>query len=300
MTRWRIIASFVLVSLIWGSTWLVIKDQISAGPPGWMVTWRFSVAALGMFALTAWRGESLTLAPGGGWLAVMVGLTQFCGNFQFVYRAEHYIASGLVAVLYALMMVPNAGFARVMMGVRAGGRFWIGSAVAIGGIGVLMAREWHGTDGADGTMALGIGLTLTGMVCASAANVMQATAAGRRQPLFALLAWSMLVGACVDGALAYAMYGAPVLTASPRYWAGVGWLALAGSVVTFPVYFGLIRAIGAGRAAYVNVVVPVVAMGLSTVFEGYRWTGGAALGAGVAMVGLFIALTGRAKVSDPG
>ena len=80
----------------------------------------------------------------------------------------------------------------------------------------------------------------------------------------------------------------------------MGWLALAGSVVTFPVYFGLIRAIGAGRAAYVNVVVPVVAMGLSTVFEGYRWTGGAALGAGVAMAGLYIALTGRARASKAG
>ena len=297
MARWRVIASFALVSLIWGSTWLVIKDQIAAGPTGWMVTWRFGVAALGMFALTLWRGESLRLGPGGARLAVMVGLTQFCGNFQFVYRAEHYIASGLVAVLYALIMVPNAAFARVLIGARAGGRFWAGSAVAMVGIGVLMAREWHAT---GGNMALGIGLALTGMVCASAANVMQATAAGRRQPLFALLAWSMLMGAGVDAVLAYAMYGAPVLSTNPRYWAGVGWLALAGSVVTFPVYFGLIRVIGAGRAAYVNVVVPVVAMGLSTVFEGYRWTGGAALGASVAMAGLCIALTGRAQRSKAG
>jgi len=141
-------------------------------------------------------------------------------------------------------------------------------------------------------------LTLTGMMCASAANVMQATAVGRRQPLFALLAWSMLVGACADAALAFALYGAPVLGAHPRYWAGVAYLALAGSVVTFPVYFGLIRAIGAGRGAYVNVVVPVVAMALSTVFEGYRWTWGSGLGAGVAMAGLVIALTGRARASN--
>jgi drug/metabolite transporter (DMT)-like permease len=45
-----------------------------------------------------------------------------------------------------------------------------------------------------------------------------------------------------------------------------------GSVVTFPVYFSLIRSIGPGRAAYSNVVVPVVAMALSTLFEGYHWT----------------------------
>jgi drug/metabolite transporter (DMT)-like permease len=83
----------------------------------------------------------------------------------------------------------------------------------------------------------------------------------------------MVMGALADGALAYAMYGAPVIPQAPRFWAGVGWLAVMGSVVTFPVYFGLIRSVGAGRAAYSNVVVPVVAMALSTAFEGITGPG---------------------------
>jgi len=64
-------------------------------------------------------------------------------------------------------------------------------------------------------------------------------------------------------------------------------------VVTFPLYYRLIREIGAGRAAYHNVLVVIVAMVLSTLLEGYRWSALAAAGAALAMVGLVIAL--RAK-----
>ena len=79
----------------------------------------------------------------------------------------------------------------------------------------------------------------------------------------------------------------------PSYLGGIVYLALAGSVVTFPLYFQLIRDWGAGRAAYNGVAVPVVAMALSTLFEGYRWGALAIGGAVLAMAGLLIALSGR-------
>ncbi|HQN55538.1 MAG TPA: DMT family transporter, partial [Novosphingobium sp.] len=96
----RALAAFILVALIWGSTWLVIKDQVSAVPPGWAVTWRFMIAAAGMFVLAAVRREKLLLSREGMMLAVPVGLFQFFGNFQLVYRAEQHITSGLVAVIF--------------------------------------------------------------------------------------------------------------------------------------------------------------------------------------------------------
>ena len=64
-------------------------------------------------------------------------------------------------------------------------------------------------------------------------------------------------------------------------------------MVTFPLYFRLIQRLGAGRAAYTAVLIPVIAMLISTLVEGYRWTGLAAAGALLAVVGMVIAL--RAK-----
>ena len=79
----------------------------------------------------------------------------------------------------------------------------------------------------------------------------------------------------------------------PQYLLGIGYLAIMGSVVTFPLYFALIRDWGPGKAAYNSVAVPVVAMSLSTLFEGYRWSLLAGSGAVLAMFGLLIALSGR-------
>jgi drug/metabolite transporter (DMT)-like permease len=58
-------------------------------------------------------------------------------------------------------------------------------------------------------------------------------------------------------------------------------------------YFSVIRMIGPGPAAYSSVIIPIIAMGISTVFEGYRWTLLAGAGGALAMAGLVIALTAR-------
>jgi drug/metabolite transporter (DMT)-like permease len=290
----RDVAGFITVSLIWGSTWLVIKEQVDVMPAGWTVTYRFVAAAIGMCVLARVRGESLRLTRQGMGLAAVLGLLQFCGNFQFVYRAETCMTSGLVAVMYALLMAPNALLARVFLGTRISGRFVAGALVAGGGIALLMIQEYtHAPPSGAMNVALGVGFAVAGILCASMANVLQATPAGRKQAVVPLIAWAMVFGAAIDAALALGMYGAPVFDAPPRFWAGVAWLAVMGSVVTFPVYFSLIRSIGAGRAAYSNVVVPVVAMALSTLFEGYQWSLVAVAGAGLALGGVLIALSGR-------
>ncbi len=290
--RLRTAAAFILVAVIWGSTWLVIKHQIATGPSGWTITWRFAMACPCMFLLAWWRGDPLRLSPGGARLAILVGLAQFCGNFQFVYRAEDHLTSGLVAVLYALLMVPNALLSRLWLGTRISPRFLLGSAVAMVGIGLLLLHEYRLAPPTS-AVPLGLALALGGLLCASIGNVLQATEAGRGQSLVPLIAWAMLAGTAADAALAFATAGPPVFSPNPAFWAGVAYLALAGSVVTFPLYYTLIRTMGPGRAAYNGVAVPVIAMGLSTLFEGYRWSLLAGSGAVVAVAGLLIALASR-------
>jgi drug/metabolite transporter (DMT)-like permease len=284
---------FIVVTLIWGSTWLVIKDQLAAAPPSWSVTYRFAIACAGMFILAAMthkRGFKMTL--GGHVVAVTIGLTQFFLNFNFVYRAELYLTSGIVAVLFGLLMVPNAILGRVFLRVPITPRFVAGSLIGLCGIGLLLLHESR-TAPASAQVALGITLTALGILSASASNVLQASETARKRPLFLLLAWAMLWGTVADAVFAWVVAGPPVFPADLRYWAGVSYLAIIGSVVAFPLYFGLIRELGPGRAAYNGVVVPVVAMALSTVFEDYRWSALAAAGGVLAMLGMVLAL--RAK-----
>jgi drug/metabolite transporter (DMT)-like permease len=288
----RIAIPFLLVAVIWGSTWFVIKDQLAAAPPSWSVTYRFAIAAVGMFLLAARSGRGFTMTFSGHVLAVFIGLFLFCLNFNFVYRAEVHLTSGIVAVLFGLLMVPNAILGLLFVGEAITRRFLLGTLVGVIGIAMLLIHEAAEAP-PTGMVGWGVLLTLAGLLSASIANVLQATQTARRRPLLLLLAWAMLWGTLFDATLAWTLAGPPVFPDSMRYWSGVAYLAVIGSVVTFPLYFTLIRELGPGRAAYNGAVVPVVAMALSTIFEGYRWSGLAITGGVLAILGLIIALRGR-------
>ena len=292
LLRPRIALPFLAISLIWGSTWYVITGQIDGVPAMWSVTWRFALATAGMFALVLATGARWTLPRRAHVLALAVGLCQFSGNYNFVYQAELHLTSGIVAVLIGLMIVPNAVLGRVLLGQPITPRFLLGSAIAIGGIALLLVNEARAAP-LGGSIAWGIWLSLGAMLAASISNVIQAGETGRRVPLFTLIAWSMFYGTVIDLVLAWTFAGPPVVPADARYWLGTAYLAIAGSVVTFPLYYRLIREIGAGRAAYHNVLVVIVAMLLSTLLEAYRWSALAVAGSALALLGLVIAL--RAK-----
>ncbi len=293
----RVLIPFLLVTLIWSSTWIVIKDQIGTVPAPWSVTYRFLIAAAAMFAIASATGARLAIGREGHVLAAVLGTAQFGFNFNFVYAAEHYVTSGLVAVVFALLMVPNALFSRLFFAQPISRRFLAGSAVALAGVALLFVQEARASSTSPAATLAGIGLTLLGVLCASAANVMQLSEGVKARPLAALLAWAMLYGAVLDAVLALVLHGPPVAEARIGYWAGLLYLGLIGSALTFPLYFDVIRRIGPGKAAYSAVLIPILAMAISTFAEGYRWSALAAAGGVLAILGLVIALrAGRPPV----
>lgn len=292
LLRPRIALPFLLVALIWGSTWFVITGQIDGVSPHWSVAYRFALATPAMFALALLMRHRLAMPARAHGLALAMGLFQFSGNYTFVYLSELHLTSGIVALLIGMMLVPNAILGRILLGQTITARFVGGSAIALGGIALLLVNEARVAP-LEGSVALGTVLALVAMLSASISNVIQAGPAGKDVTLVSLLAWAMLYGTLLDIGLAFAFAGPPELPRDPAYWLGTAWLAIAGSVVTFPLYYGLVRQLGAGRAAYNGVLVVVVAMVISTVLEGYRWTPLAIGGAVLAMAGLIVALRAR-------
>lgn len=288
----RNLIPFAIIAMIWGSTWWVITTQIAKVPPAWSVTFRFVLATPAMALLALVRGDSLALPAKAHRLAMLVGLSQFCGNFMFVYAAEQHLTSGIVALILALMLVPNTLLGRLLLGQHISRGFAVGSVIAISGIALLLVNEARAAP-VGGNVWLGLALAAAGMLSAAVANVIQANETGRSVPMISLLAWSMAYGVVIDGTLAWVTYGPPMIPTDPRFWTGTAYLALVGSVVTFPLYFGLVRTIGAGKAAYNGVVVVVLAMLLSTLLEHYRWTPLAVAGAVLALAGLVVALRAR-------
>jgi drug/metabolite transporter (DMT)-like permease len=283
--------AFIGCTAIWGSTWFVIRTQLGDVPPGWSVTWRFALAAVVMFALCLIRGEPLRLTARQHGFALAVAISQFVLNFNLVYRAEQYLASGLVSLTFAFLLVTNSVLSALFLGARITARFMVGSAIGLAGVGLLFAPDLLAPGG--DAMMLGLALAFGGVISASVGNVLQASPAGRAMPLTAGLAWAMAWGALIDAALAWGLSGPPRFSSHATYLAGLAYLGIAASAVAFSLYYRLIRAVGPGPAAWNGVAVPVVALAISTLLEGYAWTGAAVAGVALALIGLAIALTGK-------
>lgn len=299
LLSWRVQLPFWICTLIWGTTWIVIRDQLGVVPPSWSIAYRFAVAAVTMFAWCLIARENLAIGRKGQAIAMIVAGSIFFGNFNFVYRSEEHITSGLVALIFALLIVPNTILSRIFIGTRSTARFFLGAAIAIGGIALLMTEEYRmATSGGD--VGLGIALVCGGVMCASIGNVIQASASAKAIPTASLLAWATLWGTIFNSAYAFSTVGTPVFDDRPGYWLGVIYLGVFASAIAFLTYFTVIRRVGAAVAAYSGIITPVIAMLLSTLFEGYRWTVIAAAGCALALAGLVIALSTRSPAAKSG
>ena len=295
-----IVIPFIIFTAIWGSTWIVIRDQLGTVPPQWSVAYRFYIAAAAMAVAARIQGHSLRLGREAIAPILAIGLAQFCINFNMVYLAERHITSGIVATVFALLLIPNSLLGWAFLGQKPSLRFLYSSIVAVAGIGLLFWHELQENPADSGAVMVGIGLTMVGILGASCGSIIQARERVRQHPLTPLLAWSMLAGALIDTGIAFAMTGPPVIEYRLGYWLGLLYLGLFASALAFSLYFPVVRKIGPAKAAYSSAIIPIIAMGFSTWIEGYRWTALTVLGALLALGGMIGALSrSRTVVASP-
>lgn len=289
----RVIVPFLVITLIWGSTWMAIRYQLGVVDPAWSLCYRFLTASVAMFVYGLWIKAPLGLDRGGMIRALLLGATLFFGNYNSLYHAEKYVTSGVVAMVFALLVVPNALFGRIFLGIRVTRDFIFGSIVAFGGMALLFAHELNHAASGGSAALFGFAMIFAGILSASIGNVMQAGEKVRALPPVAFFAWSMGMGAVLNAIVGLIVAGPPAIDLGAPYLLSMLYLGIFGSAVTFPLYFFIIGEIGPARAAYTGVLTPIIAMVLSTLFEDYRWSLIALAGSALALLGLFIALRAR-------
>src|SRR3954463_16160994 len=162
--RGSVVIPFIVFTAIWGSTWIVIRGQLGVVSPQWSVAYRFAIAAVAMALLARFKGQSLRLGRGALPAALVLGFTQFCLNFNAVYLAERHITSGVVATVFALLLIPSSLLSWAFLGHRPTRRFVLSSLVAVGGIVLLFVHELRSHGASAPQVAAGIGLTFIGML----------------------------------------------------------------------------------------------------------------------------------------
>jgi len=271
---------FAIASLIWGSTFWAITLQLGEAPPAVSVAYRFGIAAAILFAWCLLRGDHLHLPWRTQRWLMLQGLLTFCLSYICTYNAEQYLVSALVAVLFALMVFWTPLCSRILFGSPIGWRTWSAGAVAMGGVGLLFSRPigaaWQeivgGSGGSDPNahFLLGLGLALAATIASSAGSVIVAKVRAQCTNLLLTMAWSMLWGTALVLAWIALSGQRLVLPAQPRYWMGLVYLSVFGSVIAFHAYFTLIHRIGSQKAVYIGVVTPVISVLLSIQLEHYR------------------------------
>lgn len=274
--------------LIWGSTWLAITFQYGAVPPEVSVAYRFGLAALLLLVWCRIRGIGLRFRPRQhGWIALQ-GATMFGANYVLVYLAEQRIPSGLMAVIFSLLAVLNLLGARLLF--RAPLRAAALGGTALGIAGVALVCLPRSAFGAGPGFRAGLIFAVAATVVSSFSNLLSQRNQRQGLPVVPTNTLGMLYGA---GFVALYCWGAGrpfVLDLSLRYLGSLAFLALFGSVLAFGAYLTLVGRIGAGRAGYAMVAIPVVALALSTAFEGLRWEWTLLLGAALCLAGNVLVL----------
>ncbi len=293
---------YFLTVLIWGTTWIAIKFQLGVVAIPVSIFYRFALAGLLLFGALVLTRKLQKLDRRGHWLCVGQGLCLFCLNFLCFYTATQWIPSGLVSVVFSTSTLWNALNARLWFGTRVAPRVMTAGLFGFCGLVLLFWTELATQQASDETL-LGLGFALLGTFCFSTGNMLSSLQqrAGIR-PLTGN-AYSMLYGAAILLAGCMAA-GLPFdFDPSPSYVGALLYLAVFGSVVGFTAYLTLVGRMGPARAAYCTVLFPVVALSVSTVAEGYRWTPYALLGLALVMVGNLLVFTkwspfaGRARAA---
>lgn len=287
---------FWVPTLIWASTWHVILYQLASGVPVLSsVGWRFALAALLLAALARWQGQGLRGLPlSAHGLMLATGIVQYSGNYVSVYEAERHIPSGLVAVLFCLMVFGNALSGRVFFGQAVTRRFLLAAAGAVAGVVMIFWPEIAAT-GARPTAALGLGLGLLAVLAACIGNVLTLTLTRRGLPLVPVLAWSMGYGAAFLLLSSLLSPAGLRFSWQPSYLLSLLYLAVAGSVIAFVMYFKLAQRQGPARAALTGVVIPMIALAISALFEGWRPTPLSLAGMGLSLACIWLATRPAAR-----
>lgn len=280
-----------LCVLVWGTTWYALTFQVGALPIAVAVTWRFGAAALILLAIAKLRGEWRPLTGRAHLLIAVQGLLGFALAYGLTYWAARFLPSGLLALANGNALFLNIIFGALWFAQPIRPRVVVGALVGIGGMAAIFAPDLADFS-LEGGPALGLFLVLLACMAQALSGQLAGVALRRDVPIVQNAALAMGWAALALAFVAFAIEGdVPSFPLDLPFVVSFLWLTILGSVLVFIGYYALIRRIGADRAAYAQVAYPVVALGVSTVLEGYHWTLWSLAGAALVAIGNIVALS---------
>jgi drug/metabolite transporter (DMT)-like permease len=281
---------YLLTVLIWGSTWFAIEFQLGEVAIEVSLFYRFVIAAVLMWLFCLWRRLDMRFSLKQHGFILLLASLNFALNFLLIYQAQQYLSSAMTAIAFTTMLLMNIINTRLFFGSPVAKRIYFGALFGIAGIVVLFWPDLEGVDFSNASL-IGLILILAGALSASFGNMVSVRNSRENMPIMQVNAWGMLYGSIVLGLAAWLKGDSFTFSTQPSYILSLLYLAVFGSVIAFASYFALLKKIGPQQASYTIVLFPLVAVVLSTLFEGFVWSLYTVTGFALVLLGNVLVLT---------
>lgn len=280
---------FLIPTFIWGSTWYVIKFQIGDTDPLFSVGYRFVIASIILLLYSKITKLNLRFSLRDHFFITLQGACLFGINYWFVYMAEEHLTSGLVAVIFSGLIFMNVFLNAIILKAPIRKSVILGGTIGAVGIFLIFKDELTGFNLSDQNFVAFL-LAIASVVLASTGNILSAFNQKQKIPVIQTNAFGMLYGSILVMSIGLLTGKNFSIDWNFSYISSLMYLSVFGSIIAFTTYLNLLGKIGPDKAGYISLVMPVIALFISTLLEGYQWTSHGFVGLLFILGGIFLAL----------
>ena len=280
---------FISTLIVWGPTWYIIKFQLGIVDPMTSVFYRFFLSSIIILVFCVFKKINLRFSLKEHLLIAALGISLFNINYVFFYLSTVHLISGFVALCFSSILfmnvVNNIVFKRKYPKIMT----LVGGLIGTLGLLFIFYDEIINFEFLKGT-SIGILLGVLATYFASIGNLISEYTSKIKLNVVAVTGYGMLYGSVT--LLIYLLVVGIDLNFdfTYRYIISLLYLSIFGSVFGFILYLSIIKNIGANDAAYVAIIMPLIALIISTIFEGLIWDMNLYIGAFLVLFGNILIL----------
>ena len=262
---------FITPAFIWGSTWFAITFQLGQVDPLVSVFYRFALAGIILLLYCKIAGLNMKFKPLHHVFIALQGASLFGLNYWFVYKAEMILASGLVAIVFSTLIFMNIFLGTIFLSKKINSKVILGALLGFSGT-ILIFKPEISSFQLNGDKTFALLYCIAGVIFASSGNILSAYNQRNKLPVLQTNAIGMTYGALLVLLVILVSGKSFTLDSRETYYFSLFYLATFGSIIAFTTYLKLLGKIGTDKGAYATLVVPIIAITISSIFEEYPFT----------------------------
>ena len=287
---------FIVTLLCWAPTWYLIKFQLGYVDPLVSVFYRFSIASLIIFIFLFIKKKNLKFSINHHFWFLFFGICLYSVNYVFLYLSNTYLISAFPAVVFSTIVIMNILGETFYFKKKPSLKTLIGASIGMVGIIIIFNDEIFSFSFDKGAH-IGLFLALIGSFFASTGNMIHQRNLNNNFPSIQTIAYAMFYGSIITFLITQIRGTELMFEYSLSYISSLFYLSIFGSVFAFIYYLKLIENVGPGRAGYIAVVMPVIALIISTIFEKLEWQTDLIIGLPILIIGAVLVINQKIKTN---